>query len=278
MPIKFSPYLTKYCISVLLYLIGPSFGCGTNCWDPFFFASCLKTINSKKYGVDLVCFTSHPTTVIYSSKNGWDGKLIQKHLCVYGLFRINLFMWLTYSESLRLLSLHDNKYLRYFKGHHDRLVSHTTNVGIFFFFFCHSQVTACIERVCVCDKRTASILVSRVASLSLCSRKECFISGSLDRTVLLWDQRAEKCQVDEFAYKCSFFRICLLFNWVIYYLRDRVFYVYKEGLLHHTMNKGSSLQLHLEDTSGCLMLANMKGLVSICKSMGVLGLSNLLNW
>ncbi|XP_021908380.1 protein ANTHESIS POMOTING FACTOR 1 [Carica papaya] len=91
-------------------------------------ATCLKTINSKKYGVELVCFTSHPTTVIYSSKNGWD-------------------------ESLRLLSLHDNKYLRYFRGHHDRVVS-----------------------------------------LSLCSRKECFISGSLDRTVLLWDQRAEKCQ------------------------------------------------------------------------------------
>ncbi|XP_058091029.1 protein ANTHESIS POMOTING FACTOR 1 isoform X2 [Magnolia sinica] len=91
-------------------------------------ATCLKTINSKKYGVDLVCFTSQPTTVIYSSKNGWD-------------------------ESLRLLSLHDNKYLRYFKGHHDRVVS-----------------------------------------LSLCPRKECFISGSLDRTVLLWDQRAEKCQ------------------------------------------------------------------------------------
>ncbi|KAI8541166.1 hypothetical protein RHMOL_Rhmol08G0040400 [Rhododendron molle] len=91
-------------------------------------ATCLKTINSKKYGVDLVCFTSHPTTVIYSSKNGWD-------------------------ESLRLLSLNDNKYLRYFKGHHDRVVS-----------------------------------------VSLCCRKECFISGSLDRTVLLWDQRAEKCQ------------------------------------------------------------------------------------
>ncbi|KAK6125634.1 hypothetical protein DH2020_040622 [Rehmannia glutinosa] len=83
-------------------------------------ATCLKTINSKKYGVDLVSFTSHPTTVIYSSKNGWD-------------------------ESLRLLSLHDNKYLR-------------------------------------------------VVSLSLCSRKDCFVSGSLDRTVLLWDQRAEKCQ------------------------------------------------------------------------------------
>ncbi|CAL1394621.1 unnamed protein product [Linum trigynum] len=82
-------------------------------------ATCLKTINSKKYGVDLVSFTSLPTTVIYSSKNGWD-------------------------ESLRLLSLNDNKYLRYFKGHHDRVIS-----------------------------------------LSFCSRKECFISGSLDRTVLL---------------------------------------------------------------------------------------------
>ncbi|GAB2271153.1 hypothetical protein Dimus_005999 [Dionaea muscipula] len=91
-------------------------------------ATCLKTINSKKYGVDLVSFTSHPTTVIYSSKNGWD-------------------------ESLRLLSLNDNKYLRYFKGHHDRVVS-----------------------------------------LSLCSSKKCFLSASLDRTVLLWDQRAEKCQ------------------------------------------------------------------------------------
>ncbi|CAA3003142.1 WD repeat-containing 82-B [Olea europaea subsp. europaea] len=91
-------------------------------------ATCLKTINSKKYGVDLVSFTSHPLTVVYSSKNGWD-------------------------ESLRLLSLHDNKYLRYFKGHHDRVVS-----------------------------------------LSLCSRKEYLISGSLDRAVLLWDQRADKCQ------------------------------------------------------------------------------------
>uniref|UniRef100_A0A6V7QTN4 Uncharacterized protein n=1 Tax=Ananas comosus var. bracteatus TaxID=296719 RepID=A0A6V7QTN4_ANACO len=77
-------------------------------------AVCLKTINSKKYGVDLVCFTD---------------------------------------KSLRLLSLNDNKYLRYFKGHHDRVVS-----------------------------------------LSLCPRKEYFISGSIDRTVLLWDQRAERAQ------------------------------------------------------------------------------------
>nr|CAB3472390.1 unnamed protein product [Digitaria exilis] len=57
------------------------------------------------------------------------------------------------AESLRLLSLNDNRFLRYFKGHLDRVV--------------------CI---------------------SFCSEKENFLSGSLDRTVLLWDQRAEKSQ------------------------------------------------------------------------------------
>ncbi|XP_052297830.1 protein ANTHESIS POMOTING FACTOR 1-like isoform X6 [Citrus sinensis] len=35
---------------------------------------------------------------------------------------------------------------------------------------------------------------SRVVSLGLCSSKDCFIYGSLDRTVLLWDQQAKKCQ------------------------------------------------------------------------------------
>lgn len=91
-------------------------------------AVCLKTINSKKYGVELVCFTDNPTLVLYSSKNGWD-------------------------ESLRLLSLNDNRFVRYFKGHLDRVVS-----------------------------------------ISLCSEKDNFLSGSLDRTVLLWDLRADKAQ------------------------------------------------------------------------------------
>jgi len=57
-----------------------------------------KVVYSKKYGVDLVRFTHHPNTVICASKNEWD-------------------------ESLRYLSLHDNKYLRYFKGHRDKVVS-----------------------------------------------------------------------------------------------------------------------------------------------------------
>lgn len=61
-------------------------------------ATCEKVIYSKKYGVDQICFTHHATSVVYSSKNGWD-------------------------ESLRYLSLYDNRYVRYFKGHRDRVVS-----------------------------------------------------------------------------------------------------------------------------------------------------------
>ena len=47
-----------------------------------------------------------------------------------------------------------------------------------------------------CIKMTkAQISFARVVSLFLCPRKEYFVSGSLDRTVLLWDQRADKSQV-----------------------------------------------------------------------------------
>jgi COMPASS component SWD2 len=57
-----------------------------------------RTVLSKKYGVDLIRFTHHPNSVICASKNGWD-------------------------DSIRYLSLHDNRYLRYFKGHRDKVVS-----------------------------------------------------------------------------------------------------------------------------------------------------------
>lgn len=58
----------------------------------------LKMIYSKKYGVGQVCFTHRKGCVLYASKNGWD-------------------------ESLRYLSLYDNKYICYLKGHRDRVVS-----------------------------------------------------------------------------------------------------------------------------------------------------------
>eukprot|EP00190_Bangiopsis_sp_CCMP1999_P001241 CAMPEP_0198728264 /NCGR_PEP_ID=MMETSP1475-20131203/8257_1 /TAXON_ID= ORGANISM="Unidentified sp., Strain CCMP1999" /NCGR_SAMPLE_ID=MMETSP1475 /ASSEMBLY_ACC=CAM_ASM_001111 /LENGTH=324 /DNA_ID=CAMNT_0044490577 /DNA_START=6 /DNA_END=980 /DNA_ORIENTATION=- len=55
-----------------------------------------KTIPSKKYGCGFVRFTHHHSAVIYASKNQFD-------------------------DSIRYLSVHDNRYLRYFKGHRHRV-------------------------------------------------------------------------------------------------------------------------------------------------------------
>lgn len=57
-----------------------------------------RMLYSKKYGVDQVRFTHHNNTVICASKNNWD-------------------------QTVRYLSLHDNRFLRYFKGHRDRVTS-----------------------------------------------------------------------------------------------------------------------------------------------------------
>jgi COMPASS component SWD2 len=57
-----------------------------------------KTVWSKKYGVDLARFTHSSSAIVCASRNGWD-------------------------DTLRYLSLHDNRYLRYFKGHRDRVTS-----------------------------------------------------------------------------------------------------------------------------------------------------------
>jgi len=58
-----------------------------------------KQVFCKRSGSDLVRFTHHTHSVLVASKNkGWD-------------------------DSIRYLSLHDNKYLRYFKGHRDRVCS-----------------------------------------------------------------------------------------------------------------------------------------------------------
>ncbi|KAJ7593436.1 WD40-repeat-containing domain protein [Mycena floridula] len=57
----------------------------------------LKTLQSKKYGVDLPRFTHKSTTIIHASTKEDD--------------------------TIRYHSLHDNKYLQYFKGHKGRVVS-----------------------------------------------------------------------------------------------------------------------------------------------------------
>ncbi|KAJ7970792.1 WD repeat-containing protein 82 [Quillaja saponaria] len=64
-------------------------------------AKLLKTTYHKKHGTDRICFTHHPSSVICSSRYNLDST----------------------GESLRYLSMYDNRCLRYFKGHKERVVS-----------------------------------------------------------------------------------------------------------------------------------------------------------
>lgn len=64
-------------------------------------AKLLKTTYHKKHGADRICFTHHPSSAVCSSRYNLD----------------------TTEESLRYLSMYDNRCLRYFKGHKERVVS-----------------------------------------------------------------------------------------------------------------------------------------------------------
>ncbi|CAI4224519.1 unnamed protein product [Auanema sp. JU1783] len=84
-------------------------------------------VNSKKYGVGLIRYAHNPTTAIHSSTK--------------------------VDDSLRYLSLHDNKYLRYFPGH-----------------------------------------TKKVTCLCMSPQDDMFLSGSLDKSIRLWDLRSQNCQ------------------------------------------------------------------------------------
>ncbi len=84
-------------------------------------------LQSKKYGVDLPRFTHKNTAIVYASTKEDD--------------------------TIRYHSLHDNKYLQYFKGHKERVVS-----------------------------------------LEVSPIDDGFMSGSVDRTVRLWDLRTPSCR------------------------------------------------------------------------------------
>lgn len=86
-----------------------------------------RSLNSKKYGVDLIHYTHAANTAIHSSNK--------------------------VDDTIRYLSLHDNKYIRYFPGHTKKVV------------------TLCMSPV-----------------------DDTFLSGSLDKTIRLWDLRSPNCQ------------------------------------------------------------------------------------
>ena len=84
-------------------------------------------VRSLKYGCDLVHFTHAANTIVYASNK--EGK----------------------DQAIRYMSLHDNKFLRYFQGHS-----------------------------------------AKVVSLSVSPVDDSLISGSLDRSVRLWDLRCQE--------------------------------------------------------------------------------------
>uniref|UniRef100_A0A7N0SYY7 Uncharacterized protein n=1 Tax=Kalanchoe fedtschenkoi TaxID=63787 RepID=A0A7N0SYY7_KALFE len=64
-------------------------------------AKLLKTTYHKTHGIDRVCYTHHPSALICSSKYNFEST----------------------GESLRYLSMYDNRCLRFFKGHKERVIS-----------------------------------------------------------------------------------------------------------------------------------------------------------
>jgi COMPASS component SWD2 len=70
---------------------------GVVCWLTDILPRRVKTLNSKKYGIDLPRFTHKSSAIIYASTKEDD--------------------------TIRYHSLHDNKYLQYFKGHSAKVVS-----------------------------------------------------------------------------------------------------------------------------------------------------------
>ncbi|KAG6790107.1 hypothetical protein POTOM_006253 [Populus tomentosa] len=90
-------------------------------------AKLLKTTFHKKHGADRICFTHHPSSVICSSTYNLDSTGGFFSYCFLLIFIYHCFMYErvmeNVAESLRYLSMYDNRCLRYFKGHKERVVS-----------------------------------------------------------------------------------------------------------------------------------------------------------
>lgn len=103
------------------------------------------TLNSKKYGCDQIRYT-HGGAALHASTK--------------------------VDDTIRYLSLHDNKYIRYFQGHAKKVITHQ------YASFRNQLAFAYLQVVTLC--------MSPV--------DDTFLSGSLDKTIRLWDLRSPNCQ------------------------------------------------------------------------------------
>lgn len=87
----------------------------------------------------------------------------------------------SFADDIRYLSLHDNSYLRYFKGHKKKCVLALASV----------QMPDGAD-VLLVPKR-------RVVSLAMSPQDDTFLSAARDDTVRLWDLRAPSAQVSQFV-------------------------------------------------------------------------------
>ena len=132
---------------------------------------CRGTVYSKKYGVDLIRFVPNQrSNVLCASKNSWD-------------------------ETLRLLSLADNQYLRYFKGHRDRFVAWLFIFFVEIIFPKNRFVLSSMDQSVSQHQKNLLHFVfhHRVVSLAVCPKDETFASSALDNSVRLWDTRTHNC-------------------------------------------------------------------------------------
>ena len=147
-----------------------------------------KTLYSKKYGCSNVCFTHSAAAVIYSSRSkGAGGKAIDDH-------------------AVRYHSLHDNTYLRYFKGHKGRVVAVGADDGVI-----RVVSTAAAQQVLLKGHTDA------VTSIAMSATNDNFLTASADLTVRLWDLRTPKC--------CAAIPQCPAIPYVAYDSQGEVFAV-----------------------------------------------------
>lgn len=95
-----------------------------------------KTLHSKKYGISHVNFTHHPSAIVFASNKvrklvSWRKQILSASLYMLHMTDGEQNMTCSWSvgllqgtdHALRYLSVHDNKFIRYLRGHMGQVTS-----------------------------------------------------------------------------------------------------------------------------------------------------------